>query len=653
MAVAQNSSKTSGQYIIRNTAHPESIVEGPSYDFFNASKSNKKIPHTSKTLDNSNVNVIDLGQAANVFGMAFGGKTFLWADPNLNTISLTHRSDFKSNGDGSSGWLRFDYSTDGGINWLLNKGPVYKSNNSSAPPFADARYPEGLLYNPSGNTTPDSLFLTYFAPSLTSTNGLWGGVVHGTAVIGKPATYTRKEEVTNRTVIPDAMTLTQTGVVYVVDFAEDDANTTTPIGYKDSVYVWKGIWNSSKRDFDYTKSKFYAPVSKDNKGRANSNGVGEIAFADDGNNGYFSMIGHSSFKSEPDSISSLIVYKTTNGGTSWSPSKIISMDGAKSLLPASTQTKFTAGFEEDAVVDSKGNLHVIIPISEEIPNSAVGFSVNGKAGLFGIFDVYTTDGGTNWRAKLLGNPQTLAATFGVSASDVTNPNVVEYNRVQASRSHDGTKLFFTWFDTDTASFHPVDGNHANMNPNAFVMAYDVVRDLWTSTPTSTFGTPASDVVTFGSTSYYVFENAGTYTVPIVYMELAGSDPTKTGSPVQFHYIDGLTFVDGDFTDAGNSVPLTVIAAVNEKPEVKGLELSQNYPNPFHNSTSFNLTLTKSSVVNVEVYNMIGQNVSGLDSKTYPAGTHAITIDGSNLTPGIYFYSVKTNDASLTQRMIVK
>lgn len=642
--------KTAEKYMLKNMGNTEFVISENKSDFFTvASTANKKLIHppvnTHSTV--SSISVIDMGMGPNAIGVSAGARTYLWADPMLNAIIFSHRSNFTATGDGSSGWLRYDYSKDGGMTWAVDQGPSYISNNGTAPPFANARYPQGVLYNPAGNTDPDSAYMSYFAPSLTASNSNWGGHVHGTVQTSGQLASTRTEEFNNRYEVPEDFMLTKMGNTYSADFAKD----LVAKKYTDTVYIAKGSWDYKTRDFDYTYSKLAAPVSTTASGSKNYFGVNKLTFADDGMTGYFAMLGHSDFNIQPDSVGYLIVYKTTDGGATWQSPMNVSLYGAAPLLPLdSGATKFTAGFELDMVVDKDGNPHIMMPIS---PALKTAFSITGAGGYFGLFDVYSTNGGSNWMAKLIATPQTLSGTFGVSATDATNPSTVEYNRCQTSRNWNGDKLFFTWFDTDTNSFKPVDNNHANMNPNAFIIGYDITRHLWTA-PISTAGSSADGAVTYGCASYYVFDdNAGMYTVPVAYQELIG-DATKTGSPTQFHYLSGMSFMDSDFNISDNSVPLTTLISVNELKKGKnGVEISQNYPNPFQNSTSFNLTLAKAAVVSVEVYNTIGQKVNALDSKSYGAGSHVVTIDGSNFTPGVYFYTVRTNETSVTQRMIVK
>jgi len=642
------------KYVLKNSRQTEatSVKEGYSVPL----KSNKKLSHLPGANSAQALTIIGLGQAGNAFGIAFGGRTFLWADPILNAITFSHRSNPTVTGDPSNGFLRYDYSKDGGATWMNDQGPSYISGNSNKPPFANARYPQGLLYNPVGNNIADSAYFTYFAPSLASINGSgtdggWGGHVHGTVQVSGNLANTQKEDLSTRFLIPDGFTLTKTGVVYNTDNAYDDASMTNPVGYKDTIIISKGIWDASSRDFDYSVSKLVAPVSRDNHNRPNIGSGNRVAFADDGNTGYITFLGHNdqSFSTvETDSVYYLIVYKTTNGGTSWTGPINVTLDNIKPLLPKIPSTKFAAGFEQDAIVDMNGNLHVIMPISPELSQA---FSISNQAGTWGLFDIYTTDKGTSWFAKRLAFPETLVGTFGVSATDVANPSISEYNRGQISRSWDGSKLFFVWFDTDTTQFAPTDPSHANEYPSAFVMGYDVVRNKWTDSISTANTVPYA--MNMGCASYYVFGTAGTYTVPIAFQEFSSDDVTKTGTNVIFQYVDGLSFVDSDFKNAGNEVQLMVPMGINELNALEGVSVSQNYPNPFNGKASFTITLSKPNTLSVEIVNTIGQQVAVIDAKTYATGSHTISLDATHLNTGVYFYTVKGAEGSVTKRMIIQ
>jgi hypothetical protein len=68
-------------------------------------------------------------------------------------------------------------------------------------------------------------------------------------------------------------------------------------------------------------------------------------------------------------------------------------------------------------------------------------------------------------------------------------------------------------------------------------------------------------------------------------------------------------------------------------------LNQNYPNPFNPSTTIKFGLPENSNVSLVLYNMLGQQIVKLVDKTFSAGYHNVEVNGSNLTSGIYIYSI--------------
>jgi len=83
-------------------------------------------------------------------------------------------------------------------------------------------------------------------------------------------------------------------------------------------------------------------------------------------------------------------------------------------------------------------------------------------------------------------------------------------------------------------------------------------------------------------------------------------------------------------------------------------LHQNYPNPFNPSTKIAFDLVDNNTVSLTIYNATGQVVSTLLSGAqYNKGRHAISFDASNLTSGLYFYTVKIgNEFTATKKMLL-
>lgn len=647
-AVAQSSylySLKKERQIVKNVD-----LKNVSFNFVNS------IPKKNTNNKSLAVSEIPLGSAPNAFGTGFSGRTQLWADPTINTIALIHRSNDKVTGDPGVGSYRFDYSKDGGATWFKDRGPAYISSGNNATPFADARYPQGAIYNPTGNTEPDSAYIAYFGPSLAGTNGTsaqgaWGGHIFGSVQISGELQNRQNEEINSRYLIPDGFILTKAGTIFVSDAASDENQLNgTSIGYKDSIFISKGIWNSSSRDFDYTEKKIRVPMSKDNKGFANYGSSNRITFGDDGQTGYLTLTGHTDFAFETDSLFYIVVYKTTDGGTTWNGPTNVKLHSVKSLFPSVTTNKFTAWTDHDAVVDKDNNLHIILPVSAHADNT---WTFSRRANEFAIMDINTTDGGTTWYGKILAFPQTFTGTFGVSNTDANNPSIRELNRAQASRNYTGDKLFFTWFDTDTLSFPSTNLDLANNQPNAHYIGYDVNSNKWTTTK-NTSNEVFSGYCIQGLSSYYVFNYGNTHEIPLAFVEFDQQDLLKTGLPVLFKYVKGLTFTDSEFTAAGGEILLDPNATgINEQTNQYGLKVTSCFPNPSTGITNINFTLNKTTEISVEVTNAIGQKVWAAENKQFNAGENTINIDASTMPKGIYFYTLRAAEFSITNKLMIK
>ncbi len=86
-------------------------------------------------------------------------------------------------------------------------------------------------------------------------------------------------------------------------------------------------------------------------------------------------------------------------------------------------------------------------------------------------------------------------------------------------------------------------------------------------------------------------------------------------------------------------------------------LDQNYPNPFNPETNIQYSIPKTVKVNISVFNALGQKVKTLVNKKQNAGTYRVNWNakdqhGSVVSSGVYFYTLKAGDYSLTRKMIL-
>ena len=76
------------------------------------------------------------------------------------------------------------------------------------------------------------------------------------------------------------------------------------------------------------------------------------------------------------------------------------------------------------------------------------------------------------------------------------------------------------------------------------------------------------------------------------------------------------------------------------------------PNPFNNSTVIEFSIPKRENTFIEVSDVLGRKVSILLNKEIEKGNHKINFDASNLSSGIYFYTISAGGFHQTRKMIL-
>lgn len=82
------------------------------------------------------------------------------------------------------------------------------------------------------------------------------------------------------------------------------------------------------------------------------------------------------------------------------------------------------------------------------------------------------------------------------------------------------------------------------------------------------------------------------------------------------------------------------------------ELYQNYPNPFNPVTNIKFSLPENGNISLKLYDRLGKEVETLAEGFRNAGTYEINFNASELSSGIYFYKIITNDYSATKKMML-
>lgn len=82
-------------------------------------------------------------------------------------------------------------------------------------------------------------------------------------------------------------------------------------------------------------------------------------------------------------------------------------------------------------------------------------------------------------------------------------------------------------------------------------------------------------------------------------------------------------------------------------------LLQNYPNPFNPSTMIGFTLHASGLTTLKVYDAVGREIATLADEYLEAGVHhQRQFNGSELSNGIYFYTLRSGNFSATKTLLL-
>ncbi len=452
-----------------------------------------------------------LGSASNIFSIGLTESNAIAVNNDLSTLVFVYRNNASLFG-GHSGQLRYDISTDNGINWSSNLGVL---NPNSVNGVNAARYPNIALYNPPSNTNPGNAYLCYYAPTVATT---WSSHVSGVRKLdGTGNTENYNQAAITQTLIPRSLCKGAPGVYWAIDAVY---NGTAVTGYR----ILKGVWNVSN-DLVWSVNATLTPSFNTSYSGQSFTSDFAIGFDPTGQIGWACILTDistvtSGFSFDP------VFYRTTNGGATWSlPEQVdLSQFGCVSSI-ITTNNSATAAFDLDLTVDMNGNPHALMCVGNGPGTYSIFFTQTHH-----MFDITREKG--LWNAVDLGNVPGGRNTFG-TAPDQLSMDM----EPQASRTDDGSKVFFSWSGSDIA---PV-----AQAPNLFGAAFDVVSKLWTPMKDfSTCNSATSGAILFPKMSENVLNVAGGWELPVVYAK--PTVPSDLLSPTDFVYLDSLKFTQSDF-----------------------------------------------------------------------------------------------------------
>jgi len=85
----------------------------------------------------------------------------------------------------------------------------------------------------------------------------------------------------------------------------------------------------------------------------------------------------------------------------------------------------------------------------------------------------------------------------------------------------------------------------------------------------------------------------------------------------------------------------------------GLQLMQNFPNPFKNSTRIGFQLEKSGHTILELYDVAGKKIRTLYNEYLNQGSHHINLTNTGLDAGMYYYTLYSGQVSVTKKLLIQ
>jgi hypothetical protein len=620
----------------------------------------------------------------NVLGYLISQEKPLQYNKAVNAVSMIARksSTYTASSNSNSGTIVGHYSTNLGSTW--NSTCIWANANSLA------RYPQGGIYNPLGNTNINNAYIVGTGP-FTSSAGGWGGTTNGNW-------YASKQITTPGNTTPGAdqqpsfyqggflkphymsrysFTAIDGGLVRsMANIVADPAGTTNAtFGLRGALMV-KGTFNAGA--MVWSVDSFIPPVNLRPDGSPLiGTSAPVMAWNDAGTIGYVMILGSRSGTGPSMNGFQPIVYKTTNSGASWSllPANDFADPACFTavydrLYPLNSNTtvvcpNFAQSEGFDVAVDNAGNLHLVTMALGHYSNDpdSLGYRYvfgteqysYGYTGPFDfptIYDFYTRSTG-GWDYHVVDSMATEGPSgtsgqpgYGSNIwSDGSGAKMDQDARIQISRSDDGTKIFYSWTESDPS----VLGLNWNVFPDIKVRGFDVNTKMVTPRMNATGGVTNAD-----QSGYYHYmsnkaagSSTGCMTMPFT---ITYNSTYNGGIDVNTYYLDNIQLCASSFTVPAMSPK---VGCTLNLPQQTAFNFEVNaFPNPAENYATILIGLKESSSFEVTLYNSVGQTVDTYKVNGQP-GANEINIDLSNYARGVYFYNVKVGNAIVTKKLVIQ
>ncbi len=337
------------------------------------------------------------------------------------------------------------------------------------------------------------------------------------------------------------------------------------------------------------------------------------------------------------------IYVTMDGGGAWNRQESADYNMTGSFPNVVHFFNETDGFAQGDPVDGFYELYTTTDAGQtwtRVPTENIPTPGNQEWGVVGYYDAYgdniwfgtnvglvyrSTDKGLNWEVADSGLPTYVDVAF----KDELNGLAMDKGSNSIGQLFETTDGGATWSEIFTVGL-------VYTNDFTFIPGTNTV-----------VSTGAASGFAGASYSFDGGHNWEQWTAQDEIQMLATDwvNPTS-GFAGGFSGVDlGMFKYNGELT--------TGIEDDNNNFSVMNYELNQNYPNPFNPNTSISFSLLNdNSSVQLAVFDAKGSMVSSLVNGQLSSGNHSISFDASNLTTGVYYYTLSVNGIATTKKMML-
>ncbi|MFA8449209.1 MAG: T9SS type A sorting domain-containing protein [Bacteroidales bacterium] len=557
--------------------------------------------------------------------------------------------------------------------------------------YDEASFPRGVALNAfvHGNDE-DGIYTSYLTSPVTKQNFNFGDFAVGSALLGEDVDNQRMDpnllynpdenEIYNNQVnwafqIKDRVF----GVYRNMDFELEPSGESAYLNYRDQLILVKGKWNNETKVVDYEQKKLNTPEGMFDK--VGPYWMHQPVFTADGQIGYVVGV-HSAPEDDQNTDKYFYIWRTEDGGDTWSEEpQIKSFTGSevlpllKDLIPNSDvydeiiarnpsqaaasysspeDLVWYKGFDYNMNIDKNGELHLFVYFNMMYASEQEGYINYGLGPNSQVLaHIYTSENGTKWNSQPIQMGESIRLYFLAGEDGFMRFGYTLGHTPKIITNEDQDKLVFVWTDTHV-DWEAESVNVVNTNPIIFGAIYDLnkkkfieqsagkLNDYGISVVELSKNTPADTKAFSIETPFTFIQNNSFAEIPIAYSNFANDDPEN------FSYREPriINYLSGAKLDLGK------VGLNDNISESLDFKLSQNVPNPCSGITKIGVDLTNESDVMLEIVNMKGQKVIQM-SKEKNIGHCEFNVNVSQLSAGVYFYTVKCGEKQLVKKMVVE